>query len=61
MGDWVYYILVVIVEGEGAVLVGVNLRRPIVTNRDFVRGGPRKKYLRGPGPSSFGRQLAKLL
>jgi len=27
--------LVVIVEGEGAVW-GVNLRRPIVTNGDFV-------------------------
>jgi len=32
---WVYQILVVIIEGEGAVL-GVNLQRPIVTNGNFV-------------------------
>jgi len=32
---WVYWILVVIVEGEGAVW-GVNMWRPIVTNGDFV-------------------------
>jgi len=31
----VYYMGVVIVEGERAVL-GVNVRRPIVTNGDFV-------------------------
>jgi len=31
----VYEILVVIVQGEGAVS-GVNLQRPIVTNGDFV-------------------------
>jgi len=32
---WVYKILVVIVEGEGAVS-GVNLGHPIVTNGAFV-------------------------
>jgi len=32
---WVYYMGVVIVEGEGPVLA-VNLGRPIVTDGDFV-------------------------
>jgi len=34
--EWVYYMVVVIIEGEGAVLGRVNLGRPIVTSGNLL-------------------------